>query len=509
MTNKKKNRIYIFPQQPFSGVYNYLLTIVIVGFSALLCTPLSGNSSYHLVSYILLLVVSILATFMSTGPILLASTLASLMWNFFFIPPHYTFHIDKVEDILMFALFFIIALLNGILTTRVRRQEQLAREREERTNALFQLTKELSKARGNDEVITVSVEKIKKYFSVESFFILQNGNNKLVSSEYYPSQDNNNISAIAEWAFENQKIAGRFSDNLLQSDYTFYPLIGVKLNPGVVGLKQNFPFEQDKKKLLETFLVQISNALEREFLGEIAQHAKFLVESDRLYRTLFNSISHELRIPIATIMGASDSLLNAQYSKTDQSALCNEIFTASLRLNRIIENLLSMSRLEAGRLSIRLDWYDINDLINKVVESLKVELTPFHLIVDVSPNMPFVRIDFGLMEQVLYNLLFNATEHAPVNSNIRLNAFYDENYLCIQIMDRGEGFSQESMKQVFKKFFRADNNKPGGLGLGLSIVKGFVEAHKGTITVENRKAGGAMFTIRIPSDNPSMQNILI
>ena len=499
----KNDKIRTFAFLTFSSQASYyVLAIVVIGLTALVCSPLSSAQGYHVVSFILLFVVSILATFMGIGPILLASTLGSLVWNFFFIPPHYTFHIDKTEDILMFGMFFIIALLNGILTSRVRRQEKLAREREKRTNALFQLTKELSKAGGMEEVLKVAIREIKNHFLIDSLFILQDGKNILASSGRL--QQEKKLSPkeydIASSVFEHSQKAGKFSGTHTTGDYTFYPLHGTRLNSGVVAVKTEKPFSEDKNAFWDTFLAQISNALEREFLGELAQKVRFLDESDKLYKTLFSSISHELRIPVATIMGASDLLLTSLHSGNVQSALYHEIFTASVRLNRLIENLLNMSRLESGRLSVRLDWVDINDLINKISGDLIDELKPFSFAVSVPDDMPLVKIDFGLMEQVLYNLLFNACQHAPVASDIRLKIDHSEKELVIRIMDRGPGFPEEALPDVFQKFFRIPGSKAGGLGLGLSIVKGFVEAHKGAVSVKNRKRGGAAFRITIPSE---------
>ncbi len=487
----------------------YVLAVVSIGFTVLLCIPLSEAQGYHVVSFVLLFVVSILATFMKIGPIFLASALSSLVWNFFFIPPHYTFHINKPEDILMFCMFFIIVLLNGVLTSRIRKEEQLARSREERTNALFQLTRGLSKAANISEILAVANDEMKKHFSFEPLFILQDGNNKLIFPGLLKAGEisSQNLIVLANWVFEYSTEAGRFTGTMPSSGRTCYPLTGSLLNPGVVMVEHEKPFNGNKKVFWETFLTLISNALEREFLEEMAKRARFLDESDRLYKTLFNSISHELRIPVATILGASDTLLTSSYSATDQSALFKEIFMASVRLNRLIENLLNMSRLESGRLTVRLDWYDINDLINKVTDDLKDELKPFSLLVSVPDDMPLVRIDFGLMEQVLYNLLFNACQHAPVASNIRLNVWYNPGELAMQVMDRGPGFPEATIKNVFRKFFRTEGSKTGGLGLGLSIVKGFVEAHDGYVSVENRKNGGARFTVKIPSGNPEIGDI--
>lgn len=492
-----------------STLRHYFIAILFIGVTVLLCIPLSNPQGYHVVSFILLFVVSLLATFLGIGPVFIASAVSALVWNFFFIPPNFTFHIDKAEDILMFAMFFIIALLNGIFTTRVRRQEQLAIVREQRTNALFQLTKELSKASGIDEVLAVALREITNHFGIHPFFVLQDGKNilhstgrlrkemKLSPAEYH----------IAEWVFVQLKPAGAHTNNLEGVQNSFFPLVSSQINPGVLVVRLTKAFQGDQKVLWETFLVQIANALEREFLGELAQKARFLDESDRLYKTLFNSISHELRIPVATIMGASDALLNSPQPGNIQNALSNEIFMASLRLNRLIENLLNMSRLESGHLSVRLDWHDINDLVNKVLKNLVDELKSFNLALVIPENISLVKIDFGLMEQVLYNLLYNATQYAPVASDIKLSVQQTNSELVIQIKDDGPGFPERELGNVFRKFFRVDGSVTGGLGLGLSIVKGFVESHKGTIAVENHADGGAVFTIHIPSETPDINNL--
>ncbi|MBN2665746.1 MAG: DUF4118 domain-containing protein [Bacteroidales bacterium] len=360
-----------------SGISQYALAVAAIAATSAICYVLARYLGYQSVSLILLFMVSILATFLGIGPVLLAASLSAFIWDVFFIPPRYTIHIERTEDILMLGMFFIIALINGVLTTRVRKQERLARDREERTNALYQLNKNLSAA---------------------------------------------------------------------------------------------------------------------------ANKAQFLEESDKLYKTLFNSISHELRIPVATIMGASDSLLSSGHSEAIRVELLTEILKASERLNRLIENLLNMSRLEGGRIKPRPDWHDVHDLVNEVCENLKEELSRFKVQVNISEDMPPVKIDFGLMEQVLYNLVHNASQYAPPSTEIGISAFYTDGLLNLQITDRGPGFPENEISLIFNKFYRVGGSKPGGTGLGLSIAKGFVEAHKGMITVENRSDGGAMFRISIPAE---------
>jgi len=175
-----------------------------------------------------------------------------------------------------------------------------------------------------------------------------------------------------------------------------------------------------------------------------------------------------------------------------------EINTASVRLNRLIENLLNMSRLESGRITLHPDWCDVHDLANKVADNLKQEILPFKFTTVIPGNMPLVLIDFGLIEQVIHNLVLNATQNAPAGSIIRLKFFYDHDSLTIQVMDRGKGFTSAELSSVFNKFFRGKDARTGGTGLGLSIVKGFVEAHQGTVIAENRQNGGAIFTVKIP-----------
>jgi two-component system, OmpR family, sensor histidine kinase KdpD len=485
-----------------SDISQYLTSSLIVILTAIVCFFIRELIGYQVVSFGLLFVVSTLAFFFGTGPILLSATLSALIWDFFFIPPVYTLHVDKPEDMLMLIMFFIIALLSGVLTSRIKRQEMKIRVREERTNALYQLTRELSTATGVEEVIRIAKNDIKKYFNLRSRILLKNESNQLdfISQTEDDITLSKNDLSIATWTYQHTTKAGRHTDTLPSGNCTFYPLKGNQMNLGVIAIHQEKVFTQGEEQFWETFISQISGKFEREYLRNLAKQAFFLNESDKLYKTLFNSISHELRIPVATIMGASDSLLSSNHPKEVQDELSHEIFKASKRLNRLIENLLNMSRLESGHITPRLDWCDIHDLINKVTENLQDELKPFQLHIVIPDDMPFIKIDFGLMEQVLYNLLYNATQYASGSTNLRVKAFYDNGLLTLQVMDRGPGFPQKEISLIFNKFYRVEGSKAGGTGLGLSIAKGFIEAHNGTITAINRQNGGAIFTVKIPSE---------
>ena len=483
-----------------SNIREYLVVTLFVLLSSLACYVVKDFIGYQVVSFCLLFLVSILALFYGTGPILLAATLCALIWDYFFIPPQFTMHIKNLVDVMMLIMFFIIALLNGTLTSRIRHQEKKIRIREERTDALYQLTRELNLASDIDGVSKIAVKYIHKYFNLDCAIFLKSEINHLNNQ----AQNDNKIQltenelGIADWVFKNSRIAGKYSDTLPSTGYTFYPLTGIAESMGVIAVKHDAVLTQGEDQFWEAFLSQISGKYEREFLRNAAKKAYLLNESDKLYKILFNSISHELHTPIATIMGASDTLLSHNFPEETRLILFSEINTAAIRLNRLVGNLLNMSRIESGRITPHYDWCDVHDLANRVAETLEQELLPFELSIVIPGDMPLVNIDFGLMEEVLYNLILNATQHAPAGSTIRLKFFYENGKLTIQVMDRGNGFPESELTSVFNKFYRGKDAKAGGMGLGLSIVKGFVEAHQGTVSAVNRQNGGALFTINIP-----------
>ncbi len=494
-----------------SGLSNYFLAALFTILTAAIFYPLKETIGYQVVAFGLLFTVSIVALFVGIGPILVSATMSALLWDFFFLPPPFTLHVDRIEDVLMLIMFFIIALLGGIMTARVRKQAKLTRERELRTNALYQLTRELSMTSGIDEVIKTSVKYIMKYSRLDSSILLQDGNNilnKVIKPDNSVILSEAELS-IAEWSFQHSREAGRFTETLPSSEFTFYPLIGNKLHIGVVILKLKNPLSGDEQAFWDAYRTQISNALEREFLNDIAKKASILDESDKLYKSLFNSISHELRIPVATIMGASDTLLSTDPEKDTSKNLYVEINKASERLNRLIDNLLNMSRLETGRITPKPDWHDVHDLANKVIEVLKNELERFNLEVSIPDEMPLVKIDIGLMEQVLHNLVLNSTQYSKTGTTIRIKMYYDHQSFIMQVMDRGPGFPPNELQNVFNKFYRLEGSVSGGTGLGLSIVKGFVQAHNGNVTIENRKNGGSIITVKIPTEIHDLNKILL
>lgn len=493
---------------PFSSDFHqYFVTALLVILVSGICYSFTDLIGYQVVSFVLLFLVSILALFYGVGPILLAATLSAAIWDYLFIEPQFTMSISRPVDLMMLAMFFVIALMNGILTSRVRLQEKKIRVREERTHALYQLAKDLSGLSGVEAVSKNAVQYIHKYFNLDCAILLKN---ELEQSSYQVKQEeglnfSGNDLTIATWVFNNSTKAGKYTNTLPSTKYTFYPLAGNTNNMGVIALEHIKTFTHGEEKFWDAVLSLISGKFEREFLRNIRKKADILNESDKLYETLFNSISHEFRIPLATIMGASDSLLTQTHEEETRVKLYSEINTASIRLNRLIENLLNMSRLESGRILPRMSWCDVHDLANEVSDNLKHELIPFTFTTVIPKDMPLVLIDFGLLEHAIYNLVLNATQYAQSGTIIRLKFFYDAKTLFIQVMDRGPGFQKTDTEIIFNKFYRGKNAKTGGTGLGLSIVKGFVEAQGGMVSAENRNNGGAIFTLKIPNDTSELE----
>ncbi len=499
-----------------SGALQYFYACGAVILVSVLCYLASAIIDYRSVGMFLLSTVSLLALLVGRGPIFAAATLSAFIWNFFFIPPRFTFHIYAFSDALMVGMYFIIALVGGALTARVRGREIAVRRREEQAVALYTLAKELNSAKSLDDIMRIAEQQIGRTFNARIGCFLPQSADKLSptphsASTFTPKSEKE--WSVALWVYQNRQPAGRGTSTLPFAEAVYYPLLTGNQAVGVIGIAPllSRPLTLEQEGLLQTFLHQIAIALEREMLRAAAEQTHLLAESERLYKTLFNSISHEFRTPIAAIMSASESLLHAGASQRPEikTELAKEIHWAAERLNRLIENLLDITRLESGLIQPQRDWCDVRDLINAAVKKLNAELASHNLSVSVAPDMPLIKIDFGLMEQVIANLLHNATAYTPAGSTIQICASAQDGNGVITIADNGPGLPAEALGRVFEKFYRVRSAKAGGLGLGLSIARGFVEAHKGTIAVENRAEGGAQFTIRLPLEPRNVNGKII
>jgi two-component system, OmpR family, sensor histidine kinase KdpD len=491
-----------------SNVKQYLAAMFVVAAVTLLNLMAAHLINYRAVALVYLFAVLLIGLFVGRGPVLLAAALSAMLWDFLFIPPQLTMTISAFDDVLMFGMYFFAALATGQLTARLRSQERAVLHREERATALYLLTREVARAVTMDEVLKTAVDQIGRVFDAQVAIVLASPSGQLALAPHPASTLalTEKERSVATWSCTHRKPAGRFTDTLMLADAHYLPLLAPGGVVGVMGVRtrQTTPLSIEQAELLETFASQVALSIEREMLDEAAEQSKVLAESERLYKTLLNSISHELRTPIAAITGAASSLLepNTGERAETRTVLIGEIQTAADRLNRLVENLLDMTRLESGLLKIKQDWCDVGDLINVTLERLKPQLAQHEVIVDIALNLPLVHMDFVLMEQALMNLLHNAVTYTPPKTRVRVIAKVDGAHLVIVVADRGPGLPAESLDRVFDKFYRGPRAGAGGVGLGLSITRGLIEAHGGTITAENRVNGGARFTIRLPLGTP-------
>lgn len=336
----------------------FLLSVLAVWLVAAACFLFSGYIGAEVVAFILLLTLSVLAMSFDIFPVLLAAVLSALIWDYFFLLPRFNLRVGNTEDKIMLSMYFVIAMINGVLTFKIRQVEKTAREKEEKARSI------------------------------------------------------------------------------------------------------------------------------------------------RLYNTLFNSLSHEFRTPLATIIGAADNLLlnPSPFSEEDQRRLLTGISVASLHLNQQVENLLNLSRLESGMLQLKKNWCDISELVYGTLRRSEEQLKAHTVQVSIPENLPMFRLDYGLMEHVLYNLLSNAARYTPPGSEVVIKAGWVGECIQLIVEDNGPGFPEEEIPRVFDKFYRLKNVPAGGTGLGLSIVKGFVEAHNGNVMLKSRLPSGARFVITIPTE---------
>lgn len=486
----------------------YLLAVMIVIVAVLVNVLLLPFITYQEVALLLLLVIIVMANFLGRGPILLAALLSALLWDYLFIPPQFTFYVSTVHDTLTLSLYAVVALITGNLTARLKDQQAATRGREKRLSALYAMSQKVMEANSLNDLLRTAVEQIGQALNAGIVFMLPVSPGRLSrmphpASSFIPDEKE---LGVATWVFDNGEPAGKYTDTLPTAEAQYLPLTTPSGISGVVGLRMQNPepLSAEQDTLLQTFIGQIALAVERELSEETKQSKAVFEESERLYATLLDSVSHELRSPLTAISGAIDQLSNPAIR--DNPALLTTISESSQqaieRLNRLVDNLLDMTRLQSGRLSLNLEWHDVGKLIKSSVARVQKELANHDLVIDIAPNLPRIQIDFVLMEQVLVNLLDNAATYTPAGVRIRITARQENSDLVLSVADRGPGLPPADVERVFDKFYRAPGVGAGGTGLGLSICRGLVEAHGGTIIAENRPTrGGARFTIRLPIEN--------
>ena len=490
--------------RPHRPLGRYMLGLLLVaaatGLGALI------NPYIHPTNLIVIFLLSVVlsAVYLGRGPSILVSVLGVAAFDYFFVPPRLTLAVADTEYLLTFIGMLAVSLVISQLTAMVRGQTQAVQRREVETVELYELGRDLTVAADLDAVAQAAISHVGQTFSREVAIFLPVNDNLKVYALSPGLAISDNDQAVATWVFEHGQEAGRGTETLPEASMRYQPLKTTRGVVGVLGVKPIDPsrhLTRDQRRTLDAFVNQIGLAVERASLAEQARQAELLEVTDKLQTALLNSISHDLRTPLVSITGALSSLADDQIV-LDASARRSLIETAGEeadRLNRLVGNLLDMTRLESGAMRFKKEALDIQDVVGSALEELGSRLGNRAIDTDIPAELPLVQLDFVLVERVLVNVIDNALKYSPTDAPIQIKAHAAGAFLEIEVADRGTGIPPEDLTRVFDKFYRVQRpDNVSGTGLGLSISKGIVQAQGGFISAENRPGGGTIITISLP-----------
>jgi len=491
--------------EPFD-ITPYIATMAIV--AAALGIGFVLQQYLNVVNIALVFLTAILISAVTYGllPSLYACVISVLAYNFFFLPPLYTFTIADPENVVALFFFLIVAVIASNLAARTRNQVVTARDRARTTEELFAFSRKLAGIGKLEDLLWATVYQIALMLSVRVMLLLPEADSIAVRAGYPPEDELDEADlAAARWSWEHNRAAGRGADTLPGAKRLFLPLRTGRGPVGVLGIDRDRPgplLTPDGRRLLDALADQVAVAIERVTLAEDVDRARVQAETERLRAALLTSISHDLRTPLASIIGAMTSLRSYgdAYDKASREELMSTIQSEAERLNRFIGNLLDMTRLESGAIQLNPEMIDASEIIGTALNRASKILADHRLEIDIDPHLPMLRLDYLLFEQALFNILDNAAKYAPPKSLVRISAHRENGSVVVRVEDEGPGIPPGDLERIFDKFYRvhAQDRQRAGTGLGLAICRGFVEAMGGTITAGNRSKGGGVFTIRIP-----------
>lgn len=460
-------------------------------------------------SIALVFVVGVLGMAVTLGfwPALFASVLSAFAYNYFFLSPLYTFSIADPESVVALSFFLLVSFVASNLASRVQRQAAAARQRARMTEDLYLFSRKLAGTGSLDDVLWATAFQIASMLKVRVVILLPESGGIAVRAGYPPDDSLADADiAAAHWAWEHELPAGRGADTLPGAKRLYLPLRTARMTIGVIGLdndRQGPLLTPEQQRLFEALADQAAIAIERVQLVDDVEQAKLAAEADKLRSALLTSISHDLKTPLAGIMGAATTLrdYSTLLPEEDRAELLSTLVEQSERLNRFIANLLNMTRIESGAVELNLSPHYIGDIVGAALHRAAKILARHKVHVTVPADLPMVRLDAVLLEQVLFNLFDNAAKYAPEGSEIGIAAHAGGGRIVLEIGDRGPGVPQADLERVFDTFYRVSkgDHVQAGTGLGLSIARGFTEAMGGTIRASNRADGpGACFTITLP-----------
>ncbi|HMQ10537.1 MAG TPA: sensor histidine kinase KdpD [Oligoflexia bacterium] len=502
VTRKFKFRSFIESEtQAWDYVTSFWIVIAVSVVTALV-KPWIG---YQATGFIFLLGVLGTGLKYTHGPVIFSAFLSALVWDFFFIPPFGTLYIREPEDIFMCVLLFVSAMVTGFFMSRIRKTERMLRRREEVTASLYRIARDAASEPSHAFYLPLVSQSIGELLDGTCSFFIKNSKGQLTPFNKVSKniQLNPKEFAVAQWTFDHNQPAGWSTSTLSGSKSLYVPMKGPQEMIGVlVFMPASTKFLLlEEENFLHAVARQLAVSIERETFEEQARRTQKLEESELLYQTILNTVSHEVKTPLTTLVGSVEALRNKKTSSTKekQERLMDDLEEASGRLTRVVENLLNMSRLSAGQLSLRIDTQDPNDLVRSAIKREKKALSHHQLHLQLDESIPMVDIDYGLMEHAFENILQNAITYSPKGTKITVSTRSEENKVIICVSDEGPGIPEEHIDHIFDKFFRIPGSIPGGTGLGLSVVKGIVNANGGYVHIHNRLEGGISVQMVLPA----------
>jgi two-component system sensor histidine kinase KdpD len=488
-------------------------TAVVAACSALawLMDPFFGLANLIMVY---LVGVVLVATRWGRGPSILASLLSVAAFDFLFVPPYLTFAVSDTQYLVTFAVMLGVALVISGLGARTRVQAEVARQRERRTAVLYAMSRDLATNRGVDTLANLAARHLRDVFDsqIAVYLVGPDGRLRLHMSEQFFFEFDPKDTGVADWVFEHGQRAGVGTDTLPGAGALYLPLIGSRGTIGVVAVRPSSPgggLDLEQLHLLEALTSQMALALERAQLSEATQRARVEAETERMRSAILSSVSHDLRTPLATITGAASSLLDKGSSLpgSGRDELARSIYEEANRLERLVRNLLDMTRLEAGALQLHKQWHPLDEVVGAALNSLERRLGERKVEAAVPADLPLVHLDGELIRQVLINLVENALKFSPPQGVIELRASASGTSVLVEVADHGPGLPPGEEIRIFDKFYRAGPPREGGVGLGLAICRGIIEAHQGRIWAENRPGQGArfLFTLPLEASQPALE----
>ena len=486
-----------FASQPLQ---EYGIALGIIAALTAICWQLEPVVGYTVPALVYLFAILLAAFRLRRWPMLCMAALSALAWNYFFIPPRFTFQVRALEDIILLAMFFAVALGMGHLTTRLRTREIAERRRQIETDALLRVTQSAALAPDMEKGLSEALGIINSVIAADTALLVRRLDHSLPPDAHAAStwEPQEHEFGVASWSYTNKQVAGRFTDTLPESEATWFPLQTATSVMGVLGLRlagKNPTLDFTRRQAVEAFALQLALVLEKEHFIQAVSQAEVMDRSERLRRNLLDSVSHELKTPLAIIRASIEGMGAAA-----ANPYIVEIDTATKRLQRLVDGLLQMTRLESQVVEPQLEWCDVNELVEAAVKAAGDALKSHPVSIDVAADIPLVKTDQALLHQALANILHNASVYSPDQSPVELTVRHAEQKLRITVRDHGPGLPPGEEARVFGKFYRAAGAPAGGTGLGLSIARGFVQALGGDIAGWTDPQGGAVFEILLKVD---------